>query len=390
MLRSQGGFEDAHTLDTEIWRKQQEVLGEDHPSTLLTAGSLGGDLRGLGRFREALELDEETYSRNKELLGPDDPNTLSSANNLGVDLRLVGDCFRARDLDRETLNYRQVVLGPDHPYTLHSASMLARDMREAGDYAGSVDLLRKPTSAIARSSARTSWTPCAPRKSLAVSLRKVGRLDEAYTLTKEIDERYERSYGADHPDSLACKLNLACDLSARDEKNAAALEVASQVLEAYQRLFGGGHPFTLGGREQHLDLPARRRHRAGGARARGPDAGARCGTRSARTTRSRSPAQINKANCLHDLAQLQRGGEPAAGRPSSGCRRPSARSIPTRRSARRTCRSCCAPSGGPRRPRRSSSRSSRGWARPLGNDHPSVAALREWRLQNRDLEAQPT
>ena len=26
----------------------------------------------------------------------------------------------------------------------------------------------------------------------------------------------------------------------------------------------------------------------------------------------------------------------------------------------------------------------------LGNDHPSVTALREWRLQNRDLEAQPT
>ena len=31
-----------------------------------------------------------------------------------------------------------------------------------------------------------------------------------------------------------------------------------------------------------------------------------------------------------------------------------------------------------------------GLSEALGNDHPSVAALRNWRLQNRDLEAQPT
>ena len=31
-----------------------------------------------------------------------------------------------------------------------------------------------------------------------------------------------------------------------------------------------------------------------------------------------------------------------------------------------------------------------GLGEALGNDHPSVTALREWRLQNRDLEAQPT
>ena len=60
-------------------------------STLLTAGSLGGDLRGLGRFREALSSTRRPTSRNRDLLGADDPNTLSSANNLAVDLRLVGD-----------------------------------------------------------------------------------------------------------------------------------------------------------------------------------------------------------------------------------------------------------------------------------------------------------
>ena len=81
-------------------------------------------------------------------------------------------------------------------------------------------------------------------KSLAVSLRKMGRLDEAYVLTKEHRRAYERSYGEAHPDSLACRLNLACDLSAREDK-VGAFEVASQVLQAYQATIGGAHPFTL-------------------------------------------------------------------------------------------------------------------------------------------------
>ena len=73
---------------------------------------------------------------------------------------------------------------------------------------------------------------------------EVGRLDDAFALTKEIDARYERGYEPNHPDPLACKLNLACDLSARDEKTP-AFEVASRVLEAYQSTIGGTHPFTL-------------------------------------------------------------------------------------------------------------------------------------------------
>ena len=31
-----------------------------------------------------------------------------------------------------------------------------------------------------------------------------------------------------------------------------------------------------------------------------------------------------------------------------------------------------------------------GLSQVLGNDHPNVTALRNWQLQNRDLEAQPT
>src|SRR5215470_18085563 len=90
------------------------------PTTLMTAGGLAADLRGLGEFRQALSSDQETYERFKEQFGDDHAKTLAAANNLAVSYRLVGDCFTARRIDQETLARRQAVLGPVHPYTLFS------------------------------------------------------------------------------------------------------------------------------------------------------------------------------------------------------------------------------------------------------------------------------
>jgi hypothetical protein len=387
VLRSQGKFEAAHELDTEIFAKQQESLGGDHPSTLLTAGSLGGDLRGLGRFRDALALDEATYGSNKELLGPDDSNTLSSANNLAIDLRLVGDCFRARDMDRETRNYRQVVLGPDHPYTLHSASMLARDIREAGDYAGSVDLLQETYQRYLAVLGEDFVDTLRTGKSLSVSLRKVGRLDDAYALTKEIDARYERIYGASHPDSLACKLNLACDLSARDEKTA-AFEVASRVFESYQATIGDRHPFTLvaGNNISTYLRGVRTFHQA---------------LEVADQTLSAMRAsldddhpftlscQINKANCLHDLGRLSEA-EALQRDILERLKKTLGASHPDTQVCEANLAIVLRAQERTEEAEALQLKVIMGLGDALGNDHPSVTALREWRLQNRDLEAQPT
>jgi tetratricopeptide (TPR) repeat protein len=387
VLRSQGSFHGAYELDTEIFNKQQEVLGVDHPSTLQTAGSLGGDLRGLGRFQDALELDEDTFRRNRDLLGPDDPNTLSSANNLAVDLRLVGDCFRARDLDESTRSYRQIVLGPDHPYSLHSASMLARDLREAGEYEDSAEQLQETYERYLAVLGEDFVDTLRTGKSLAISLRKMGRLDQAFSLTKEIDERYSRVYGQSHPDSLACRLNLACDLSARDDKEE-AFQVASEVLRAYRESIGGSHPFTLVA-ENNLSTYMR-----------GIGAVAEALALIERTLEELQSSlgedhpftlscQINKANCLHDLHRLTEAENLQRDtierlKKTLGDNHPDtlicqANLAVVLRAHRRTDEAEAL---------QLKVISELGHA--LGPEHPNVAALRGWRLQNRDLEAQPT
>ncbi|GAA3017186.1 hypothetical protein GCM10020229_30500 [Kitasatospora albolonga] len=244
VVRSQGNFADARALDERTLAGQKELLGEHNPYTLMTAGSLGADLRALGRFQEALDLDLETYGQFRELFGEENARTLSAANNLAIDYRLVGDSSAARDLDQDTFDRRQAVLGPRHPYTLSSKSNLARDLREIGDYKGSIELLREVTEELADVLQPDLPENLRNAKSLAVSLRREGHLREARQLTMQTYERYLDRYGSEAAETLACALNLAADHSASGDKEAAR-DLATAVYEGHQRLFGDEHPFTL-------------------------------------------------------------------------------------------------------------------------------------------------
>jgi hypothetical protein len=49
---------------------------------------------------------------------------------------------------------------------------------------------------------------------------------------------------SDHPDTLACGVNLACDMFAVSDESS-ALDLSEDMLGRYQRVRGDDHPFTL-------------------------------------------------------------------------------------------------------------------------------------------------
>ena len=387
VLRSAGRPQQAYDLDRQILDKQEQALGESHPLTLQTAGSLAADLRALGKFYEALAMDEETYSKLRYAVGPDEPNTLSAANNLAVDLRLVGNFSRARVIDAETLADRQRVLGSDHPYSLHSAAMLGRDMRELGEYTDSIEILGSTYDRYHAILGEDFVDTLRTAKSLAVSLRKMGRVNEAYELTRQTSERYATAYGASQPDALASQLNLACDQSALDDQ-AAAYDTAKVVLQAYEESLGPEHPFTLAARNNistylrgtgsvRTALELADRTLAALRTALGDD------------HQFTLTCAVNRANCLHDLARVREA------------------EIQLRETLERLAKAL-----GPRHPDtllcqanlavtlRTSGKTDDAMRlqqmvmvtmrEVLIEEHPSIIALREWRLQSRDLEVQPT
>ncbi|MFE3554930.1 FxSxx-COOH system tetratricopeptide repeat protein [Streptomyces sp. NPDC059193] len=247
ILRSRGRFVEARELDEVTLDRQRSVLGDSHPHTYMTTSALAMDLGSLGRYGEARELAHAAHQGFAEIFHESHPRTLAAANNLALTLRMVGQYARAREIDHEVLGRRTEVLGPEHPYTLSSARHLARDLREVGRYEDSVRLLSRTRASCERTLGKDDPGTLSAATSLAVSLRRAGRPAEALELTTAARDRYRAAYISDHPDHPdlpACELNLAADLFATGDPGGAR-DLAREVVEAYARVPGEHHPYTL-------------------------------------------------------------------------------------------------------------------------------------------------
>jgi tetratricopeptide (TPR) repeat protein len=246
ILRDLARFTEALATDEDVLQQQLKLLGERHPHTLMTVGSLGGDLRALGRYEEALKHDERTYQLWREDFGEDYPRTLTAANNLAASMRAVGDFHRARVIDEAVFKRRQIVLGADHPFTLHSQSSVGRDLREAGEYAASVSWLRTVVDLSRESLGAEAVGTLNAQANLGASLRSDGRAAEAGPLLDEAYAQLSGRSGAEglSPNALSCRLNRAANLLAVGRNDEAFSEMVQITLD-YERTLGPDHPFRF-------------------------------------------------------------------------------------------------------------------------------------------------
>ncbi|GIF22186.1 hypothetical protein BJ973_002511 [Actinoplanes tereljensis] len=244
ILRDVADFEGSRSLDEATLAEQRILVGEHHPHTLITAGSLGADLRALGRYADARKLDEETTAAWTDNFGEDHPRSLNAQNSLGVSLRLSGDFRAARDRDRQVFARTSMVLGRLHILTLISGGNLGRDLREAGEYEESLALLRDIYGRHQQASGNDSPSTFTAMTNLAVSERSAGR---AYDAAEHLERAYENLndlLGPDAPATLTCRLSRAVNLLAVGEPASARAELI-EVEQRYREKFGDEHPYTL-------------------------------------------------------------------------------------------------------------------------------------------------
>ena len=117
----------------------EDVLGPDHPDTLITCSNLAGAYRAVGRLGKAIELYERVLAEREKLLGPDHPDTLITCSNLAGAYRAVGRLGKAIELYERVLAEREKLLGPDHPKTLITCSNLAGAYHSAGHFGEAID-----------------------------------------------------------------------------------------------------------------------------------------------------------------------------------------------------------------------------------------------------------
>jgi tetratricopeptide (TPR) repeat protein len=191
----------------EMTRRQElsinkEVLGPEHPDTLVSMHELGEAVYNRGKYAEAERVHLETLVLRKKVLGDECVGTLRSMNNVAVALGSQGKYIEAEALHHEVLRLKRKILGEEHSSTLKSVSNLAEGLGNQGKYA------------------------------------------EAEEAHREVLRLRGKMFGEEHPDTLNSMSNLAGALSAQG-KYAEAEEIGRKTLGLRLELLGDKHPNTL-------------------------------------------------------------------------------------------------------------------------------------------------
>ncbi|MGW1888717.1 FxSxx-COOH system tetratricopeptide repeat protein [Streptomyces sp. NPDC002004] len=246
-IREGGDYPSARVLQEETYQTYRNYFGEDNAATIRAARNLAVCRRRDGSLEEASALTEETLDRFTVRYGSQYPDTLATAMNAMVDRRLRGDLANSRSLGEKTLERYRLTLGDDHAYTLSTMVNLAATLRSQGDVDGA--------EALDTRTAQRLHATLGPRHvttltaALGMANNHYARLD--FGGARVIDEatlpKMTEAAGADHPLTLSCRANLALDLRGLGDI-AQADRLNAEVVEAFSRVVGDGHPWLSAAR----------------------------------------------------------------------------------------------------------------------------------------------
>ncbi|KAJ7712796.1 P-loop containing nucleoside triphosphate hydrolase protein [Mycena metata] len=129
-----GEHQKAKRLRLIVLQKQKEALGDNHPGTLWTMGNLANSYSNLGEYQKAQELGVLVLEKQKQVLGDNHPDTLRTMGNLTNSYSTLGEHQEAKELNAIVLDKQKQVLGDNHPHTLRTTSNLANSYSAVGEH----------------------------------------------------------------------------------------------------------------------------------------------------------------------------------------------------------------------------------------------------------------
>jgi tetratricopeptide (TPR) repeat protein len=243
-LETRGEAGTARPLLKRAHALAERVLGEDDPSTLVSASNRARNLAALGSLEKARDILEDTLERSRRVLAFEHPITLTVASNLASVLRSLGDVETAFRINNDVFAYRRRVLGSDHPDTLAAAPCQARDLAAVGSREEARRLHEDTLARRRQVLGEDHPDTLASLSGLAAVLRSTGETAVARSLDEKALGQYRRVLGDDHPHTMACMSSLARDAAALGDVRAAR-ELDEESFTRRRRILGEDHPHTL-------------------------------------------------------------------------------------------------------------------------------------------------
>ncbi|KAJ7081483.1 hypothetical protein C8R44DRAFT_905261, partial [Mycena epipterygia] len=200
--QSLGKSKEAEELGIMVLEKKRNVLGDNHPDTLIAMGNLAVTYQKLGKLKEAQELEIVVLEKRRNVLGDNHPATLRAMGNLAVTYCSLGSVKEAEELEVVVLEKRRNILGENHPDTLISMG------------------------------------------NLAFKYIELERWQEAQELGEVVLKKRRNVLGDNHPSTLGAMSNLAITYN-KFERWHEAEELGVTALKKQMDLLGDKHPRTL-------------------------------------------------------------------------------------------------------------------------------------------------
>ncbi|KAJ7732344.1 hypothetical protein DFH07DRAFT_780947 [Mycena maculata] len=129
-----GQLNEAEKLEVVVLEKQRKTLGEDHHDTLQMMNNLANTYRALGQLKEVEKLEVVVIEKQIKILGEDYPDTLTAIGNLMSTYHEMCQLKEAEGLGVMVLEKRRTILGEDHPDMLQTMGNLASMYSDLGQW----------------------------------------------------------------------------------------------------------------------------------------------------------------------------------------------------------------------------------------------------------------
>lgn len=240
---SMGDYVRAESLYRRVMSIQEKVSGLEHPSMAINLTNLATLYYKMGNYANAELFYQQALSILENVLGPEHPKITDILNNLALLHKKLGNYANAESLLQRALAIRENVSGPEHLETATSLNNLAALYDDMGDYANAEPIYQRALSILEKVLGADHPSTAISLNNLATLYHKMGnyaRVEPLYQRTLSI---LEKVLGSEHPDTVTCLNNLA-ELYHAMGDNYRAEPVLQRVLAIREKMSGSEHSDT--------------------------------------------------------------------------------------------------------------------------------------------------
>ncbi|TVQ31165.1 MAG: hypothetical protein EA370_13055 [Wenzhouxiangella sp.] len=206
--------------------EQQQLAGRAHFH--------GGD------YGSALELFRQAHAARLDLLGEDHPRTLDSAGTVGQALAALGRFDEALEWASQVVENRRRVLGETHPHTIYHVHAVGSVYWQMGDVASAEHWWRQALALYEQAPGANPAEVATTQNALALALIQSGEFEQAEALFRQALARLESIYGQSNLRVPMVLANMAIIHSRRQEWDQ-AIELHLEALAMRRAIVGDVH-----------------------------------------------------------------------------------------------------------------------------------------------------